>query len=516
MSFYSKSDALRMMQENGVRKQLGLGKIADSFMKCARTNDIAQDSVTAGLLNNFQNALATNPKYKKVMDAANVGAAGVTGAGNVDGNAVNVQGDFGPYVMEVWPLVTAWYPDFPLKDLISVQDMDKPLAYLFFSVLKTGTNKADTAQGDVVETPLGLRNIKGKYPTGEIYGENIPKSQFGGGTKALLAYAPLNVADIQGRNLSKHKVILHVGSPVAEHVYSKAAIDGNTVKLFYTVDNTKYVTIDIQTGELDTAHAQTAISADTDYAVVNYVWNLDYATDENIQKVKEQVEMRPMEALPRAIALEWTIFSEYVKKSQFGQDIRTDNTKRILNLLYQYQVRYILDDMYENRDWLSAQDPSVTSEPTINLTISGNVTLEVTVANVLKQLNAVSNGIELINGRMEANRIVCGQNFKTFLEALPDTLFKKAAAVSGFSGPREIGTIGRYKVYYDPFQAADKGFMTYRGDEWYDATYYLGEYMPIVPTDAVTLGVTVRESFVAMEAYRNDKPQCVCGLTFTL
>lgn len=511
MSFYSKSDALRMMQENGVRKQLGLGKIADSFMKCARTNDIAQDSVTAGLLNNFQNALATNPKYKKVMDAANVGAAGVTGAGNVDGNAVNVQGDFGPYVMEVWPLVTAWYPDFPLKDLISVQDMDKPLAYLFFSVLKAGTNKAGQSQGDVVETPLGMRTIKGKYPTGEVYGEAIPAGQFSAQKKALLAYAPLNVADIQGRNLKKHKVVVEVTSGNFS-TYSNAVINGNVVALYNGTSTTDYVTIDIQTGELDCINS-TGFTVNTSSAVVNYVWNLDYSSDENIQKVKEQVEMRPLEALPRAIALEWTIFSEYVKKSQFGQDIRTDNTKRILNLLYQYQVRYILDDMYENRNWNTAE---YGAEPTISLAIAGNVTLEVTVANILKQLNDASNKIELASGRMEGNRIVCGNNFKTFLEALPNTMFKKAAAVSGFSGPREIGEFGRFKVYYDPMQTASAGFMTYRGDEWYDAVYYLGEFMPIVPTDAVTLGVTVRSSFVCMEAYRYDKESCVCGLTFNL
>lgn len=500
MTMYSKNDALRMMQEKGVRNQLGLNKVADSFMKVARTNNVEVDGVTAGLLNNFQNALASTPKYKKVMDAANVGAAGITGAGNVDGNAVNVQGDFGPYVMEVWPLVTAWYPDFPLKDLISVQDMDKPLAYLFFSVLKTGTNKSDTTQGDVVETPLGLRNIHGKYPTGEIYGEEIPVAQVSS-NKALLAYAPLNVADIQGRNLGKHKVVID-----GTAIYKNAAITGNVITLTKTDDTTKYITIDIQTGEIDFTHAASAVATK---AVVNYVWNLEYATDENIQKVKEQVEMRPMEALPRAIALEWTIFSEFVKKSQFGQDIRTDNTKRILNLLYQYQVRYILDDMYENREG--------TEIASISLAFAANMTLEVQVAEILKKLNAASNAIELVNGRMEANRIVCGQNFKTFLESLPENYFKKDVVSStGFSGPRELGEFGRFKVYYDPFQAADKAFMTYRGSEWYDAAYYLGEYMPIVPTDAVTLGVTVRESFVAMEAYRFDKPTCVCGLTFNL
>ena len=58
-----------------------------------------------------------------------------------------------------------------------------------------------------------------------------------------------------------------------------------------------------------------------------------------------------------------------------------------------------------------------------------------------------------------------------------------------------------------------EAFMTYRGDEWYDASYYLGIYMPMVPTDAIALGVTVRESFVSMEAHKYHKPTCVVPFT---
>ena len=37
--------------------------------------------------------------------------------------------DFGTFMFKRYgQLLLAWYPDFPLKDLVSVQDMDKPLA----------------------------------------------------------------------------------------------------------------------------------------------------------------------------------------------------------------------------------------------------------------------------------------------------------------------------------------------------------------------------------------------------
>ena len=144
-------------------------------LAASELNTFAEKGIEAGILSNF----------KKIMDSDL-------------GQAVTMSSDFGPYVQEIWPVVTAWYPDFPLKDLISVQDMDKPLAYLFFSKLQTGTTKGHSTVGAVVETALGSRNIKGSYPTGEVMGEDIPADQleFNNDTDqtvGLLAYAPLNL-----------------------------------------------------------------------------------------------------------------------------------------------------------------------------------------------------------------------------------------------------------------------------------------------------------------------------------
>lgn len=481
MSRISSDVAFKKGQENAISaiNSVERNRIADSYYKVAEEacSSLYDKGVTAGLLSNFQ----------RVMDSDL-------------GQALTTSQDFGPYVMEVWPLVTAWYPDFPLKDLISVQQMDKPLAYMFFSLLKTGTSKADTVVGDVVETATGMRQIRGKYPTGEIFGEVIKAADLvdeGGHAQALLAYAPLNVAEIPGYR-KKIKVSVKKASSTDEYVYY--SVQGNEVHLALkstpTVDSG--VTIDIQTGLIQFTEAKAGIQEVT----VNYVWNLDYATVDNIQKVKEQVELRPMEATPRALMLEWTLFSEYLKKSQFGQDIRQDNTKRILNLLYQNQVRYILDELYDYAEG-EASDVVIPNSTAISLDVKANT--------VMQSLKKIANKIEIASGRIEGNRLVVGQNFKAFVESLPNTWFEKSTSAEnyGFSGPREIGKFGTFTVYYDPFREADAALMTYRGNEWYDAAYYLGEYMPIVPTDAIALGVDVRESFVSMEAYKFDKPSCV-------
>lgn len=498
---FNQNDLAKRTQERVIDslKKVSSNRIADSYFKVAQPElkDMAEQQVVAGLLNNFQ----------KIYDSA-------------EAQSFIKQSNYGPYVMEVWPLVTAWYPDFPLKDLISVQDMDKPLAYMFFSLLKTGTTKSDTFVGESVETPLGIRTIRGKYPTGEVVGEVVTKGQIDSTDGTLVAYAPLNVNTIPGY-LEKTKVIIPTGETNAGTYQAYTVTNGFI--LFKTTSGTEVtqanLTIEVSTGIVSGAYITGLASANSDDPAfsINYVWNLDFATVENIQKVVEDIEMRPMEAVPRALMMEWTLFSEYLKKSQFGQDIREDNTKRILNLLYQYQVRYILDDMYDGA--LGNPDPA-TMQPgdtaTISLSLNSAYSLEVQNAAIMKNVKQIGQRIELASGRMEGNRIVAGYNLKSYLESLPNNLFQPTSNdASAFSGPREIGKWGIYTVYYDPMRAADEGFMTYRGENWYDACYYLGEFMPIVPTDAIALAVTVRSSFVSMEAYRFDKPTCVMKLQFT-
>lgn len=479
-------DALRATQESGLRSRAKLRRnaTANKYMQIVDSEPSMKNPhdkfVTATLLDNF----------RQIVDSEIGNSAGATHAQ-----------DFAPYVMEVWPLVTAWYPDFPLKDLISVQAMEKPLAWMYFSMLKTGTGKSPQGFGDVVETALGPRVLKGQYPTGEVYGEKILDTQItSDGT--LLAYAPLNTSTTPGYDKK-------IAVTIAGNTYKVSKIEGdNVIFTDGTNDIAKSnLSLSVQTGQLNgTLVTSLAGTAGTTAITANYVWNVDYADTENIQKVKEQVEMRPMEAVPRALSLEWTLFSEYLKKSQFGVDIREDNIKRIMNLMYQYQVNYILTDMYENRDIVAHPDE------TISIDTSTSISLEVISQRVQKQLKDVGMKILQASGRLEGNKLVVGANLKSWLESLPSNFFNPAITEDAFLlSPRVIGTYGTYQVFYDPQLADNAWWMTYRGNEFYDAAYYLGEYMPIVPTDAIALGVTVRSSFVSMEAYRYDKPNCVIG-----
>lgn len=460
--------------------------------KLGNLTTLKERGIQAGILNNFSRA---------IQDSIDAPAT--------RGQQVNMMSDFGPYIPEVLPIVAAWYPDFPLKDLISVQDMNQDLAYLFFSKLVTGTNKAPTITGQVVETAMGMRQINGYYPTGEIMGETIPEEQleYDATTNELVAMTAYYALNTSGDYLEKFLINVYKDNAIVATLIATTVQNGKVMLVNSAnpgVSNGSYMVVEsgaimLASADINNIQVTTGVCLN-----VNYVWNLDYAIQENIPKVKEQVERVEMRAIPRAIGMEWTIFAEALKKSQFNTDIRAENTKRVLDLLYQYQVRYILDTMWT----YAAGAPG-----TITLNMSNNFSLDVQAADLMRQLKQYATQIEIATGRIEGNRLVVGKNLKSFLESLPTTWFKPVATPSGFSSPREIGTFGTFKVYYDPYRADNEAFMTYRGTEWYDAAFYMGIFLPIVPTDTVALGVTVRQSMVSMEAYCFNKKTAVVKLT---
>lgn len=449
--------------------------------------------IQAGILNTFKR------ECEKVCDSIDAPAT--------RGQQVNMMSDFGPYVPEVFPIVAAWYPDFPLKDLISVQDMSQDLAFLFFSKLVTGTNKAPTIVGQAVETATGMRQINGYYPTGEILGETIPSDQLEVGNDdsltAVTAYFALNVS---GDYIDKFKLDIYDGQTLKASLIP-AGVVGDKINLVNaatpTASNGSYMLI--SSGAIYAVKADFGGAALTTPCInANYVWNLDYAIQENIPKVKEQVEKVEMRAIPRAIGMEWTIFAEALKKSQFGTDIRTENTKRVLNLMYQYQVRYILDTM-----WTFATGAT----GTIEIPQSTSISLDVQAANVAQQLKRYATQIELATGICEGNRLVVGKNLKAFFESLPNTWFQPEKYQAQWSTARKIGTFANFMIFYDPYRADDAAMMTFRGSEFWSASFVLGIYLPIVPTDQVALGVTVRQSMVSMEAYKFRLPEAVTKLS---
>ena len=441
-----------------------------------------QGGVQAGILANFK---------RKVMDCAETIKIS---------DGVTTTDNFGPYVPAILPVIVAWYPNFPLKDLISVQDLDQELAFIIVSELLAGTNKADTTKGSKVETPVGPRQIAGRYPTGEIFGEEVDEFiADGSDSVGVVAYNPLSLRD---DNRDMFRIQVDGTTAVTDGLIT--AVNGDVITFGSTSVAGFSATLNISTGILTVVGVA---PTDITKVVIDYVWNIEFAIKENIPVITENFTMVPMQAMPRALAFPVSVFAEYTKKKQYGDDARLNTANRVLNLMYQYQVRYILTRIYRG----------ATGAPQTVAIPSAGADLNVRVQQLLNKLNDISQLVINATGRIEGNTLVVGGSFKSFLESLPNTFYTMvdAGQDTGFQGPRRIGTFGRYAIFYDDQLPMDGAWMSYKGFEWYDAPYYLGVFMPITPTDAVNLNVRIEQAFVEMSGHRYDKPQSVFPITFT-
>jgi len=449
--------------------EIGLNRVSDVQFKTDANTTLLERFNSGSFMKNFQHIL--------------------------DSQTGTISADVAPFVSQVWPLIEGWYPMFPLKDLISVQPLEQPLGYIMFSKLVTANTASPTKAGDIVETPNGSRVIKGTYPTGEIIGEVIEDIQSEDNTfKALLGFYPLSVGITNG-DLNKIKIVIN------DHIYVPLTIIGNTLSLtLFGGTSASGVELDIATG-LITIPA--SVEASVTRINASYVRVLEYATKENLPKVKEFITNIPIEAKPRALSHEWTVYAEYLKKTQFNRDIAKDNMERMFNLLYQYQTRYILDELYEYATGNGSVEYALTI-PT------GTVAVDNYVQKIKEQLSDVSAIVEKANGRVEGNRLVVGRKFKGILESLDSHNFQMDDSKDmGYNNPRYLGKFGKYLTFYDPSLPVDKAFMLYKGNEMYESPYILAEYMPVTPTKLVPDGINMTETFCSMEAYKYTNPDGV-------
>ena len=64
------------------------------------------ESVATNMYDKYCQATLLNNFVRRVSDSIDAPAT--------HGQQVNMMSDFGPYVPEILPIITAWYPDFPL------------------------------------------------------------------------------------------------------------------------------------------------------------------------------------------------------------------------------------------------------------------------------------------------------------------------------------------------------------------------------------------------------------------
>jgi hypothetical protein len=113
-------------------------------------------------------------------------------------------------------------------------------------------------------------------------------------------------------------------------------------------------------------------------------------------------------------------------------------------------------------------------------------------------------------GRGNGNKIVSGDNLLNFLRILSPDVFVRAEKPIG-DGPYFAGTLnGDYDIYYNPDYAATEFIMTYKGQSWWEAPYYVGTYLPLMSSQYLLYpDFHGEQGYLAMDAYSFEYPTMV-------
>ena len=97
--------------------------------------------------------------------------------------------NFGPYLRHVMNLASVMYSTFELKDIISVQPLEKRIGALYFADYTYGTDKGDVTSDEKIFSPFGNLKRNGTYVS-EIV-KNEPPAVVTSGTAFALDYYPI-------------------------------------------------------------------------------------------------------------------------------------------------------------------------------------------------------------------------------------------------------------------------------------------------------------------------------------
>jgi hypothetical protein len=97
-----------------------------------------------------------------------------------------------------------------------------------------------------------------------------------------------------------------------------------------------------------------------------------------------------------------------------------------------------------------------------------------------------------------------------FLKVLPQTEFVRAERPSG-DGPYFAGTLNSdFDVYFNPDLGDSDFFMTYKGQSWWEAPYYIGSYLPLMKSDYLLYpDMHGEQGYLGLEAYSLEYPNMV-------
>lgn len=376
----------------------------------------------------------------------------------------NVTGTFKRDAMNITSLAIQ---NTVLPSIVSVQAMSTAAELVPILEFKYGTDKGATKAGDIALDGTGMGKTDAEYDSNTITDMVIAK----GTTKFLIPFTPIVPGTIK------------IGTETETTTVSNGVVtlSGGT-------------TVNYTTGEVTFTAATTAdvkLSCQYDNSMVpNYLY--PELAGHNTQQVGDvTLGIRPelIYAEEHKIRAIYALTASFKMNKEYGVDVPLVFESQVANEMNKEKERRVFKEIFTQANggnavvWSATARPGVSdSEHIESLPIAINL--------------AATEIYTKTGGNLIGNVLVGGSNLHAYLQ--------KTKNYTSYDAPKNggsylAGKLGNMEVYVTPALDANDFFIGAIGNDYWQAGYLVGDYMPITKTGVVTLAdFTSQEGFVSI------------------
>ena len=365
-----------------------------------------------------------------------------------------------------------------LPEIVSVQPMSTAAQLLPILEFRYGTEKGDVEAGDLVLDSTGKGKTNKNYDS-----KKIENAKLGAVTQYLAPFTPIDAGSI--------KIV--DGTTVITDDGAGNLVDGTGAAAGTVIYGTGVINI------TTAGSADAKISYTYDNSVVpNYLYpELDGHNKQQVGDVTLGINPVLVEAFEHKLRAVYALTAAYRINKEYGVNMPLEFEKQVANEMNKERERTVISDIFQNADGGNAVVWSATPRP--------GVSDAEHVESLPIAINLAASEIYTKNGgNLTPNFIVAGSNVVAYLSKTKNFEANEAPKNGGSFMAGKLGTL---TVYQTPAIGTNDFFLGGIGNDFWQAGYILGDYMPVTFTTPVTLAdFTSQQRLCKYIWYKDGKP----------
>ena len=356
-----------------------------------------------------------------------------------DNSTGTQRSDMGMFKKFCLNLTTVALPNLIANDLVIVQPMSSMSGFITYIKYVAGTNKGETEQGDLFNSPFALGNVDRNYTNDKV-------------VEAAPAEGDMTLA----------------WTPVVEKAFT---VDEGGVQVQYDV---KIIAADGTITYANLVDGKVPAASLSEGAKVAYMYDNIVIPQNDLPILNAKMESIALVAHARRIAVYYSQIAAFQAKTDYGFDLGDQLAEKAVG-----QLEYEIDTEVTQLLIDNAEGPAVPGTLTWSKTLPIGVSKRDHYAGFMEIVELAKKEVYDRTKRFVPNYMVCASDLIPVLSFIDSF---KAAPTSNINGPYYAGTLGSLKVFVTPNITAGDFVIGVNGNDMMSSAAVYAPYMPVVPT----------------------------------